>query len=181
MEIWKDIPRTNGCYQISNFGNLRSTNRKIVNSKGKVLSLKGKVMKWNKVTKATRWYQIMCLFRYSEKCICISCHQEVAKAFIPNPENKPEVNHIDGNKINNHVSNLEWCTRLENMQHAYATGLAYSKGEACGMAKLTEAQVLEIRAAYKGEWGQMRGLGRKYGVSKTTIKGIVKRELWTHI
>lgn len=73
-------------------------------------------------------------------------HRLVAKAFIPNPENKPQINHIDGNKQNNHVSNLEWSTNSENIKHAYALGLAASqKGTSNNMNKLSEAEVIAIK------------------------------------
>lgn len=67
------------------------------------------------------------------QCRQISVHRLVAEAFIPNPGNLPEVNHIDGNPFNNHVSNLEWCTHQHNVQHAWDTGLMKVRPcEVCG-------------------------------------------------
>ena len=71
-------------------------------------------------------------------------HRLVAEAFIPNPENKPEVNHIDGDKTNNHVSNLEWVTRSENMQHAFKTGLNSNIGINNSRSLLTERGYRDI-------------------------------------
>ena len=83
-------------------------------------------------------------------------------AFIPNPNCKREVNHIDGNKLNNYVDNLEWCTQSENIQHAVATGLK-AQGEEHGRAKLTNEQVEEIRANPYGL--TLEKLAEKFGVS----------------
>lgn len=78
----------------------------------------------------------------------IRVHRAVALAFIPNPENKPDINHIDGNKINNHVSNLEWCTKKENNQHSRRLGLQKTLyGERTSAAKLSNVQVLAIKDA----------------------------------
>lgn len=71
-------------------------------------------------------------------------HRLVAEAFIPNPSNKPQVNHIDGDKLNNHASNLEWVTYSENNRHAYSTGLK-GTGEKNKLSILTNAQVLLAR------------------------------------
>ncbi len=62
---------------------------------------------------------------YKGKCEFVSIHRLIAETFIANPENKAVVNHIDGNKQNNAVDNLEWCTQSENIRHAYDTGLAH--------------------------------------------------------
>ena len=109
-------------------------------------------------------------------------HRLVANAFIPNPENKPTVNHIDGIKTNNLVENLEWCTHSENSQHSYDNGLVKpTKGIKNGRAKLLEDQVLEIRRLYKtGDYSQ-RWLAKMFCVHQTIIGRIIRRELWTHI
>ena len=93
-------------------------------------------------------------------------HRLVALCFIPNPENKPEINHIDGHPLNNHVSNLEWCTRSENVQHAFDTGLM-PQGEDNLKALLSNEQVRYIRENPKGLTG--RQLAEKFDVDKRTI------------
>ena len=111
--------------------------------------------------------------------IVLRVHRLVAKAYIPNPDNKPFVNHKDGNKQNNHVSNLEWCTPKENSQHAYDTGLAKAlSGSDNPSSKLTNEDVLFIRANYKPydkEFGT-RGLGRKFNVDHSIISNIINNK-----
>lgn len=108
-------------------------------------------------------------------------HRVVAAAFIPNPDNLPCVNHKDGNKLNNAVSNLEWVTYSENQKHAYETGLKSASGTKNGQHKLTEKDVAEIRARYvRGKHGEYNsyGLAKKYGVSPKTIMQIIKGVTW---
>lgn len=92
-----------------------------------------------------------------------------------------QINHIDGNKQNNHISNLETVTPLENTRHAIRTGLRCNKGENHPMAKLTEDKVREIRRLYgTGEYS-WRKLGKAFGVSKTHIGYIVKHKSWKDV
>ena len=107
-------------------------------------------------------------------------HRLVAETFIPNPDNSPEVNHKDGNKQNNSVDNLEWCTNLENIQHSVKTGLRNAKGENNPSAKLTAKDVENIRKEYvpnSKEFGTV-ALARKYGVSNVMIGKIIRYECW---
>ena len=106
MELWKDIPNTNGEYRIS--------------SNGKIVTTKtGRV---HKVTIDERGYERVRLFKVNRKRM-FKVHRLVAITFIPNPYNKEQVNHKDGNKRNNCVDNLEWVTNLENMRHSRQNGL----------------------------------------------------------
>jgi len=109
-EIWNYIDNTNNLYSISSHGNIKSFS---VNPLGKYIK---------KRTNKNNVYYIVCL-RVNKKSNTFLIHRLVAQAFIENPLNLPCVNHKDGNKLNNHVSNLEWCTYSENIQHAWDTGL----------------------------------------------------------
>lgn len=110
-------------------------------------------------------------------------HRIVAKHYIPNPENKEEVNHINGIKNDNRVENLEWSTRKDNMEHAIETGLMNQDGEDNHCSKLTKEDVLYIRKNYiKGhhEFSQA-ALSRKFNVSHSNISKIILQKTWTHI
>ena len=105
----------------------------------------------------------------------------VALCWIPNPKNKPEVNHIDGDKENNKVSNLEWATHLENMQHAKDTGLLPNRvGSNNGRAKLNEYQVISIRVWLLQGFTQ-KEISKVFNVSICTISDIKLRKTWTHL
>lgn len=110
MEIWKAIEGTDGKYEVSNTGKVRSNNY-LGHGKTKELKL------WD-----NEGYQRVTL-RIGGKKRNWLIHRLVAATFIPNPENKPEVNHKDGDKHNNRANNLEWSTRKENLDHADNTGL----------------------------------------------------------
>ena len=106
-------------------------------------------------------------------------HRLVAETFLPNPENKTEVNHKNGNKTDNRVENLEWSTRSENLKHAFEAGLHNQLGEAHRSNKLSKESVLEIRQNAQGL--SQEALGTKYGVSQKAISSIINRKTWRHI
>lgn len=128
-EIWRSINDYGNFYEVSNLGRVRSFKRR------KLKILKERI--------SPNGYRFVA-FQIDGKKILQTVHRLVAQAFIPNPGNKPEVNHIDGNKANNRVENLEWVTRSENTQHALATGLIKS-GENHYNARLTNEQARFVR------------------------------------
>lgn len=109
-------------------------------------------------------------------------HRLVAEAFIPNPENKPMVNHIDGNKLNNHFMNLEWVTGKENMQHAVKNNLLNPRyGETSPFAKHTNEQIHEVCKLLELGTHTIGEISHMTGVKYKTIRGIVASGKWKMI
>lgn len=114
-EVWKDIEGYEGLYQVSNLGCVKSLTRKVRCKNNKFRIIIGKILI---PIQTKNGYLFVNLWK-NNKIKRVLVHRLVAETFIPNPENKPEVNHINGNKLNNYVDNLEWNTRSENTIHSY--------------------------------------------------------------
>lgn len=154
-ETWKPISDYEGLYEISNYGRVKTLFKGVSKIRKQVFSNPGYfglVLYKNNFPQSAR------------------IHVLVAQAFVPNPENKPVVNHKDANRRNNQVSNLEWVTQLENKKHAYDKGL-YKIGCEHWKSKFTEEQIRYIREnCIPGdlEFG-ISALARKFGVNIATI------------
>ena len=109
-EQWKPIDGTDGKYEVSSFGRVRTNGKR-----PGLLTL----------TKQPKGYLYAMIQLNNGKQKNCRVHRLVAEHFLTNPDNLPTINHLDGNKLNNHVSNLEWCTYQANMQHAVRTGLTH--------------------------------------------------------
>ena len=113
-------------------------------------------------------------------------HRMVAETFIPNPNDLYEINHIDGVKTNNNVSNLEWCDRMHNMQHAHKNGLIKlnpAKGEKHYNTKLTDEQIRWIRDNYiprHPEFG-CTAMAKKLNYDQGALSKILNNKIWKHI
>ncbi len=154
-EIWKTVGGYEGIYEVSPLGKVRNIKKAFILS----------IFYGNKY----------CNVKLIAKRHLM--HRLVAAAFIPNPNNLPEVNHIDGNKENNHVNNLEWCTRSENMKHAFRIGKISLAGMNSRSRKLNESQVLEIYSSKeKGVY-----LAQKFNVTSANITDIQKGKIWSTV
>ena len=125
-------------------------------------------------------YQSVTLSFGKSKKTC-NVHRLVALKYIPNPENKPHVNHIDGDKSNNHLGNLEWVTPKENTKHSIEKGLQSPQGETNANAKLTLEQVKEIKILLTQVDVIKTEIAKKYGVSVSAIHDIDKKRNWAWV
>lgn len=104
----------------------------------------------------------------------------IAECFIPNPDNLPHVNHKDGNRLNNHYTNLEWCTHLDNIKHSVDNGLN-PKGERQGIAVATELLVREIRRLRKESSMTYPEIAHIVGLRRRTVEAIGSGQNWKHV
>lgn len=151
-----------------------------VSNEGRVISWKNGKRKVRKSWVNAYGHLQISLFKDGKRKM-FYVHRLVAKAFIQNLEDKPQVNHKDGNKKNNYATNLEWATHAEDIVHAYKIGLIKS-GEDHHRARLTEKNVKEIRHRYKcrGE-DNLYSFAREFGVYKSTVWQIVNFKTWKNV
>lgn len=152
-EIWKDIEGYEGIYQVSNLGRVKSLKH---SKEGKLL--KGRV--------TGKGYLSVVLFRNSVRK-SNSIHRLVAQAFIPNPENKPEVNHIDEDKTNNNIDNLDWSTPKENSNHG-------TRNDRIAETKSIPIIVININTGEVEEFYGISECARQLGLHKQNITSVLK-------
>lgn len=176
-EIWKDVVGYESYYEISNRGNARRKTPKTKTGKCRML----------KHTNCIGYKTVSLNVDGTPRMKYV--HRLLAMAFIENPENKPQVNHINGVKSDNRLCNLEWVSAKENIQHAVATGLMthdYCRGKSSLGGILTEESVLYIRQVYregkilggKIKKGTIQQLATKFGVSYRCICSIAYNRNW---
>lgn len=178
QEVWKDILDYEKLYQVSTLSRVRSLSRYKKGKIGNLIFIEGQIML---PSLATNGYPQITLSKNGKSKI-FRIHRLMAIAFIPNPENKKEVNHINGIKTDNRIENLEWATKSENAFHAFQTGLHIPhncKGTKNGRAKLSEEDVKEIIALLP--FKKNSELGPTYGLTPETISAIRTGRLWKNI
>lgn len=161
MEIWKPVPGYEGSYEVSNLGRVRSVSRYTPTWSGKVFK-KGTIKKQKEDKDG--YFKVWLSKNSKKKPFFV--HRLVATAFLDNPDNLPVVNHKDGNKKNNTVENLEWCTLSENTKHAFKIGLIKPscRGTNKKVAKIDPA-TNEIISVYKS----MSEAARENGITVQMI------------
>lgn len=157
---WKDIPGFDGEFQASACGKIRSISKPVA-----ILTTYRRGHGYRHVIIDNKNFYV---------------HRLVAKTFVSNPENKPQVNHINGNKSDNRAENLEWMTPRENMLHAVKNGLRGHCGESACNVKLSRSEVLAIREKHRDRI-KIQDIAEAYGVHKKTIEAIVYRYTWKHL
>lgn len=159
MENWQSVNNYEGIYEISSYGRLRS-------------------LKFNRLRyfnlKADGWGYVIVVLHKKGKREAVRFHRLVASHFIANPDNKKEVNHKDGNKLNNRVDNLEWVTPEENMKHAFSTKLNVpKKGEKHQGSKLSNRKAQMIKDLYATGIYKQSDIGEEFNISQTRVSAIV--------
>lgn len=172
-EEWRIITEMDGLYSASSKFRIKSNIKIFIGpQRNVVITRKEKILRQSTTTHG--YYQVSVTFGGKETCV--SAHRLIAMAFIPNPLNKPFVNHKDGDKKNNSIDNLEWVTNLENTKHAFETGLiCMLSGDDHPNIKITSDKEKEMKE-YRVQGATNKELCQLFGVSEATVKRHLKNK-----
>ena len=173
--IWKSVVGFEGYYEVSNSGLIKRAKEKTIYKDGRIAFFNETILK---PSISKKGYYRVYLSKNSKK-YTINVHRIVASAFIDNLSNKPQINHINGDKKDNSVSNLEWCTNSENTFHAVKNGLT-SRGVKHFSAKINDNDVINIRQMFK-DGNTASEIKKHYPISIKTIYSIKYRNTWRHV
>lgn len=178
-ELWMPVIGYEGLYEISNKGRVKSVARTLTNCQGIQRKWPEKILK---PQQESHGYTQVSLYRSDGKAKVFKIHRLVAGSFLAESrEGGKEVNHIDGNKQNNSLTNLAWVTRLENSRHAWENKLVPVKyGEETSGTKLNNIEVQQIRARYRryGKENSAVSLAKEFNVTRQAIADIVHNKTW---
>lgn len=175
-EKWLPLHNYEGLYEVSTLGRVRLLGKDFINETGFHVVVKPKFL--TLVIADTGYYRVF-LRDYSGKRKTVKVHRLVAEHFIPNPENKPEVNHLNAVKTDNSVENLEWCTHQENITHAKKLNLMRN-GERISWSKLTETDIHEIKRLRQCGM-KMKSIANSFNVSVSSIEKIMSGINWGYL
>lgn len=171
-EIWKPVPGFEKLYLVSNTGRIKANAKAVSTSRnGTIYVAQRKERELSFTIDRYGYYKVVLQENKRKKFTTV--HRVVGAAFISNPQNLPQINHKDGNKLNNNVDNLEWCTSQQNVVHAYKTGLSKNvqKGENHHLTNLTNDLVIKIRQEMK-EGKRNKDIEKEYNLSRSAVSRI---------
>lgn len=176
-EEWVSILGYEGLYMVSDLGRIKSIFRQVHGLGGKTHSFPEKLLS-HQIDKFG-YHRVP--LRKNSKAKYFSVHRLVARHFISNPFNLPQVNHKKGNKSDNRATELEWCTASQNKKHSYDEfNHARMRGERNGMTKITPEIIQSVKEAYK-QLQSFNLTGKLFGISNTHAWRIVRNKTWEHL
>ena len=175
-ERWVDVSGYEGLYQVSNKSRVKSLSRQKRHPSGVFGVTKEKLLSQSNTVGYLRVG-----LKKGKRQLSVKVHRLIAIAFIPNPLNKPQINHKNGIRIDNRIENLEWCSAKENTNHAINVLGKSRNGEKSHYAKVTNADAIHIKELYQSGYFKQKEIALMYKLKISGVSKIITGRTWKHL